>query len=645
VDNPPQDFNGPTLNADPLQDREGLRRLRERDAERRSRNLQAAQDFLERPELRQGLGDPAPQGGLNPGYAEGVAPMDEDEVNHLNNPPVGERAPSPEVRNNRRRREPTEADYLNPRVWRRRAPDGAQYIAPPRDFHPSDDENEEAFRRSRQRPACQPEYVPQHIRRAVPNGREAERPEVNVPPVNHGQNLPGEPGEWVNVRVRANDPVLNRDRVDIPPVNRDHIPPRGPEEWVRARVRAQDPVFNRGRARAPTPMPARPENDENMEPEVPRMRSISLEPRGRPFFEDGGGAAAPPLVYVPAARPLGNLPKIQMPEFKGNKGVPAQMWLESLPRFQNLYQLTDAQLLEVARFSCKGEYAALWAGLLPTDLTLQDFKDLFKAEFAVENHDRLMGELLKATQKGLVGEYATDMMRYFKVFDLGEEARVRHFVRGLKFGIKETVMASGPASFLQAVKKVKEVEQAYELGDNRPPLEGLTGRIEDQVVRAVRQEMNQLKASNRDREVWENRRPGNWPEQRAPPREHGRAHDGPRARSPERNRPLNPAPVRPPPPPARPPVEENAQGEAFNGRCPRCLQRGHRVRDCPNPSAVPRHDCCGWYGRHFPGCANASAQDRERAPNALRPQGVVNVVTGFEPILPHSVEVQPDWDD
>jgi hypothetical protein len=157
--------------------------------------------------------------------------------------------------------------------------------------------------------------------------------------------------------------------------------------------------------------------------------------------------------------------------------------------------------------------------------------------------------------------------------------------------------------------------------------------------------MNHLKASNKDREVWESRRPGNRPEQRAPPKEQGRAYDGPRTRSPERNRPLNPASVRPPPPPARPPVEENAQGEAFNGRCPHCLQRGHKVCECPNPSAVPHHDCCVWYGRHFPGCANAPAQDRERAPNAVRPQGVVNVVTGFEPILPHSVEVQPDWND
>jgi hypothetical protein len=116
--------------------------LRERDAQARSRNLQAAQKFLERPELRQGLEDPAPQGGLNRGYAEEIAPMDEDEVNHLNNPPVVERVPSHEVRNNRRRREPTEADYFNPRVWRRRAPDGAHYMTPPRDFHPSDDENE-----------------------------------------------------------------------------------------------------------------------------------------------------------------------------------------------------------------------------------------------------------------------------------------------------------------------------------------------------------------------------------------------------------------------------------------------------------------------------------------------------------------------
>jgi hypothetical protein len=90
-----------------------------------------------------------------------------------------------------------------------------------------------------------------------------------VPLVNHDQNLPGETGKWINVRVRADDPVLNRDRMHIPPV-RDYIPTRDPGKWVRARMRAQNPEINRGRARALTPMPARPQNDENMEPEGPQ---------------------------------------------------------------------------------------------------------------------------------------------------------------------------------------------------------------------------------------------------------------------------------------------------------------------------------------------------------------------------------------
>jgi hypothetical protein len=167
--------------------------------------------------------------------------MDEDEVNHLNNPPVVERAPSLEARNNRRRREPTEADYINPQVWRRRAPDGTQYLTPPCDFHPSDDEDEEAFRRSRQRPACQPEYVPQRLRRSMPNGTTADRQNVSVRLVNQYQNLPGETGEWVDVRVRADDPVLYRDKMHILPVDRDYIPTRNPGEWVRARMRAPNP--------------------------------------------------------------------------------------------------------------------------------------------------------------------------------------------------------------------------------------------------------------------------------------------------------------------------------------------------------------------------------------------------------------------
>jgi hypothetical protein len=82
---------------------------------------------------------------------------------------------------------------LNPRVWRRRASDGAQYMNPPLDFHPSDDENEEAFRRSRLTHAYPPEYsLPQRLRRAAPNARKAECP-FSVPPIDQDQVPPRGP--------------------------------------------------------------------------------------------------------------------------------------------------------------------------------------------------------------------------------------------------------------------------------------------------------------------------------------------------------------------------------------------------------------------------------------------------------------------
>jgi hypothetical protein len=49
--------------------------------------------------------------------------------------------------------------------------------------------------------------------------------------------------------------------------------------------------------------------------------------------------------------------------------------------------------------------------------------------------------------------------------------------------------------------------------------------------------------------------------------------------------------------------------------------------------------------KHFMGCEQKLAQDRERAPEDGRPQGKVNVVLGSEPLLPHSVKVQHNWTD
>jgi hypothetical protein len=180
----------------------------------------------------------------------------------------------------------------------------------------------------------------------------------------------------------------------------------------------------------------------------------------------------------PISGPQMSLPKLELPTFKGEKGAKAQIWLESLGRFQKFYRLTDEQAVELARFSCKGFYAKTWAGLLPDDLTFATFKEHFKAEFAVENLDKLMSELLLKTQKGEVGEYATEMMEYFKMLQVDEAAKIRHFVRGLKFGIKETVMASGPTTLLLAIRKAKEAKTAYELsGKNRGPLDGINHEV------------------------------------------------------------------------------------------------------------------------------------------------------------------------
>jgi hypothetical protein len=211
---------------------------------------------------------------------------------------------------------------------------------------------------------------------------------------------------------------------------------------------------------------------------------------------------------APTSGPQMSLRKLELPAFKGEKGAKAQIWLESLGCFQKIYRLTDEQAVELARFSCKGPYAKASAGLLPEDLTLTTFKEHFKAEFAVENHDNLMSELLEKVQKDGVGEYAAEMMEYFKMLQLDETAKIRHFVRGLKFGIKETVLAFGPTSLLMALRKAKEAEAAYELsGKNRGPLDGINRELSQTVQRTVHEEVRLLRRLSGNDQFFS--RPGN----------------------------------------------------------------------------------------------------------------------------------------
>jgi hypothetical protein len=82
---------------------------------------------------------------------------------------------------------------------------------------------------------------------------------------------------------------------------------------------------------------------------------------------------------------------------------------------------------------------------------------------------------------------------------------------------------------------------------------------------------------------------------------------------------------------------------AFKGRCERCPPKGHKAQDCPNRVSVPKNECYGGYGKHLTDCTQASAKDRGRRLNDARVLGKVNVVSGSEPLLPHSVEVQNNW--
>jgi hypothetical protein len=197
-------------------------------------------------------------------------------------------------------------------------------------------------------------------------------------------------------------------------------PPQQPAAHQNPSPRPQIPVFSNRQPQFPAHLAARL----HLLPQRARAqrRAASVEVDNPCAHAE----EAPPMA-APASGPHMSLPKLELPVFKGEKGAKAHIWLESLGRFQKNYRMTDEQAVELARFSCKGPYAKAWAGLLPEDLTLTTFKEHFKAKVAVENQDRLTSELLEKVQKKGVGEYATEMMEYFKMLQLDETAKIRHF--------------------------------------------------------------------------------------------------------------------------------------------------------------------------------------------------------------------------
>jgi hypothetical protein len=73
-----------------------------------------------------------------------------------------------------------------------------------------------------------------------------------------------------------------------------------------------------------------------------------------------------------------SLPKLELPAFKGEKGAKAQIWLKSYRRFQKFHRMTDEQAVELARFSCKGNYAKAWAGCFRRILLWPRLKNILR---------------------------------------------------------------------------------------------------------------------------------------------------------------------------------------------------------------------------------------------------------------------------
>jgi hypothetical protein len=68
------------------------------------------------------------------------------------------------------------------------------------------------------------------------------------------------------------------------------------------------------------------------------------------------------------------------------------------------------------------------------------------------------------------------------------------------------------------------------------------------------------------------------------------------------------------------------------------LRRGIRLATAPIAERGQKPELW-WIWETFNGLCQASVQNKERAPEDARARGEINVVTGSEPLLPHSMEV------
>ena len=138
------------------------------------------------------------------------------------------------------------------------------------------------------------------------------------------------------------------------------------------------------------------------------------------------------------------LPKIDLPHFKGEKGTAAEVWIAHLTRYQRFYGLSDGQMVELARISCKGDYASVWASMLDDNLEFPEFLEMFRSEFVDENEEKLKRDLLDLKCTKSVGEYATEVLRLVKTLQIPPVKQVREFSKGLPWSFRNIIDSRKP---------------------------------------------------------------------------------------------------------------------------------------------------------------------------------------------------------
>lgn len=144
-----------------------------------------------------------------------------------------------------------------------------------------------------------------------------------------------------------------------------------------------------------------------------------------------------------------------------------------------------------------------------------------------------------------VGEYATDMCRYFMQADVSADKQREYFVKNLRPGIKESTFSRNSVTLADAVEVAREVENIYCTVSGKRNEPGTEVKEIKKKVEMLALQKASISATNLESLSF---------------------------------------------PASRPP------------RCPKCLQEGHAIpRLCTNEPKVPLLSCCNYWGRHRPG--------------------------------------------